>query len=115
MIIRRSRIPRAMFSIGATLSLIGAPLAPALPYYGENCAVCHSANQPGMSLANFQGTANLGAGTLKVFTVGPGRVLPIQISVTNSYGLNYGLAVDNLGSAGTTNSTHHLVFAADPA
>ena len=63
----------------------------------------------------FQRTADLGAGILKVFSASPGKVLAIQLGVTNGYGGNYGLVIENLGSGGVTNNANRLTFTADTA
>jgi hypothetical protein len=104
-----------MRAIVAPLALCCALNAGATPDRGANCAACHTdAFKNGMALANFQGTTNLGAGLLKVFQVRPGSTAAIQLNVTNGYGGNYGLTINNLGSGGFSNAAHHLVFTPDP-
>jgi hypothetical protein len=89
--------------------------AKATPDQGLDCASCHDIAQTGMSLANFQTTTNLGAGLRKVFRVSPGNTAVIQLNVTNDYGGNYGLSIDNLGAAGGNNASDHMAYTADPA
>lgn len=79
-----------------------------------NCAGCHTVPQNGMSLLNFQTTTNLGDGPRKVFKVSPGQTAVIQFNVTNGYGGNYALNINNLGAGGINNSNNHLICTPDP-
>lgn len=85
----------------------------AWPGYGSDCANCHSNSRTGMYLTSYQTTTNLGSGVLKVYQVTAGQALPIAIQVTNNWGGNYGLAINNLQGSGFSNSTHHLVYTPD--
>jgi len=100
-------------AIGVFILCGGARLV-ALPEYGADCSSCHRESKTGMTLTNFQGMANLGAGTLKVYQGSPGGILPIQIYVTNTFDSLWGLAVENLGSAGVTNRADQIDFTPDP-
>ena len=80
-----------------------------------NCAGCHTVPQNGMAVANFQTTTNLGQGLRKVFKVSPGQTAVIQLTVTNGYGGDYALNINNLGAGGVNNNSNHLTYAADPA
>ena len=80
-----------------------------------NCAGCHTVPQSGMAIVNFQTTTNLGNGLRKVFKVSPGQTAVIQLSVTNNYGGNYALNINNLDAGGVNNSSDHLAYTADPA
>jgi hypothetical protein len=79
-----------------------------------NCAGCHTVPQSGMAIVNFQTTTNLGNGLRKVFKVSPGQTAVIQLRVTNSYGGNYALNINNLDAGGVNNSSDHLAYTADP-
>jgi hypothetical protein len=68
-----------------------------------------------MAIVNFQTTTNLGAGVYKVFRVSPGQTAVIQFSVTNGYGGDYGLNVNNLGAGGVNSGSDHLACTPDPA
>jgi hypothetical protein len=87
--------------------------APAAFYI--NCAGCHGAPQNGMAIVNFQGTTNLGNGVRKVFKVSPGQTAVIQFNVTNNYGGNYALNINNLDLGGINGGGDHLAYTADPA
>jgi len=80
-----------------------------------NCASCHPAPQSGMSVANFQTVTNLGEGLLKVFRVIQGQSAAIELNVTNSYGGNYALNINNLAVGSVHNSNNQMVRTADPA
>ncbi|HXR08770.1 MAG TPA: hypothetical protein VN765_15640 [Candidatus Acidoferrum sp.] len=80
-----------------------------------NCAGCHTTPQTGMAIANYQTTTNLGNGLLRVFQVNPGQTAVIQWMVTNGYGGDYGLNINNLDAAGVNNSSNHMAYTADPA
>jgi hypothetical protein len=68
-----------------------------------------------MAIVNFQTVTNLGEGLFKVFRVTPGQTAVIQFSVTNSYGGNYALNINNLATGGVNSSSNHMVCTADPA
>jgi hypothetical protein len=97
------------------LALVCAPAALATPDKGANCASCHSTSDFGMYLSNPEGTTNLGSGALKFFKVTQGSTLSIDLNVTNDWGGNYGLTMNNLGTApGYYTNTNHLSYTADP-
>ncbi|MGD0816636.1 MAG: hypothetical protein ABSA83_23850 [Verrucomicrobiota bacterium] len=79
-----------------------------------NCAGCHTVPQNGVNIVNYQTTTNLGAGLLKVFEVNPGQTAVIQLNVTNSYGGEYGLNINNLDAGGVVNGSDHMTYTADP-
>jgi hypothetical protein len=79
-----------------------------------NCQECHLVPQSGMEIVNFQATTNIGNGLFKVFKVSPGQTAVIQLSVTNSYGGEYALNINNLGGGGVNNSSDDLACAPDP-
>jgi hypothetical protein len=68
-----------------------------------------------MAIVNFQTTTNLGNGLRKVFRVSPGQTAVIQFSVTNNYGGNYALNINNLDAGGVNPSSNHLAYTPDPA
>ncbi len=108
--------PRFILGVLIPFVLSAASLrAPALPSYGANCQAsgCHTTLKNGMAVTNHQTVANLGSGLLKVFKVSPGQTAAIQLNVTNRYGGNYGLTINNLGNAGLTNAADHLAYTAD--
>ena len=78
-----------------------------------NCASCHTALQNGMAIANFQTTTNLGEGLHKVFKASPGQTVVIRLNVTNNYGGNYALNMNNLGARGVHDSRHQMDCTAD--
>ena len=80
-----------------------------------NCGGCHNVSQNGMGIVNFQTTTNLGAGLRKVFKVSPGQTAVIQLSVTNGYGGDYALSINNLGGSGVNNSSDVMACTPDPA
>ena len=89
-------------------------LAQATPDLGDNCASCHSDQfKNGMAVVNFQTQTNLGSGLDPVFQVRPGQTNTIQFSVTNGYGGNYGVTIDNLNGNGFYGATNHLSYTAD--
>ena len=106
----RGRALEAAAAALGTLALAGR----ALGGFYVDCAICHQVPQNGMTLVNFQTVTNLGAGARKVFQVTAGQTAVIQLSVTNGYGGNYGLNVNNLGAGGVNDSSDHLACVPDP-
>jgi hypothetical protein len=104
----RFRFPMALLTIFA---LCGSATA---AFYVD-CAGCHATSQNGMAITNYQTTANLGSGLLKVFQVKPGQTAVIQWNVTNGYAGYYGLNINNLGAAGVNNSSDHMTCTPDPS
>ena len=95
----------AMFALGGS----------ATAAFYINCGGCHTVPQNGMAIVNYQTTTNLGRGLLKVFQVNPGQTAVIQLKVTNSYGGQYGLNINNLDAPGVDNNSDHMACTADPA
>ena len=88
--------------------------AQATPDQGSDCSSCHSDQfKNGMSVLNYQILTNLGSGLQKVFQVRPGQTNTIQFGVTNGYGGNYGITINNLNGNGFYTATHHLSYTAD--
>lgn len=98
---------------GLILATLAAS-AQATPDRGANCASCHNDQfKNGMAVLNFQILTNLGSGLHKVFQVRPGHTNTIQFSVTNGYGGNYSVTINNLNGNGYYTATHHLSYIAD--
>ena len=76
-----------------------------------NCKSCHTITRNGMSL-NSSSKADLGAGTLSVFSVVPGNVVPIGITVTDGHD-RYAASLSNLGAGGINNTNDHLSYQPD--
>src|ERR1039457_5637295 len=102
-------------NVAACLILVNLiALAQATPDQGANCADCHNEqSKNGMSVLNYQILTNLGSGLQKVFQVRPGQTNTIQFGVTNGYGGNYGITINNLNGNGFYTATHHLSYHAD--
>ena len=115
--IRASGAQTARDTLAFTTALVAmfALCGSATAAFYINCAGCHTVPQSGMAIVNFQTTTNLGNGLRKVFKVSPGQTAVIQLRVTNSYGGNYALNINNLDAGGINNSSDHLAYTADPA
>src|SRR5271165_2649974 len=101
----------ATATLGAMFALSGSVNADFL----INCQECHTVPKNGMVIVNFQATTNLGAGAYQVFQVSPGQTAVIQLSVTNAYGGDYGLNINNLAAGGVNNGSNHMDCTPDPA
>ena len=111
----RARAVRDAVAVATALMAMGALCGNASAAFYIDCAGCHTVPQNGMAIANYQATADLGKGPLKVFQVNPGQTAVIQLKVTNSYGGEYGLNINSLDAPGVGNSSNHMACAADPA
>lgn len=100
--------------IAAVLSGLVVSTTWATPDKGSNCNGCHSAQADGMALLNYSYMTNIGAGSRKLFLVSPGQTAVIRLNVTNNWGGNYGLTINNLTGAGVYSAADHLGFTADP-
>jgi hypothetical protein len=97
----------------ASVMVLCAVTANALPDYDLDCRGCHGTTKNGMALTGFQTQTNLGAGLLKVFKVIAGQTAAIQFSVTNRYGGSYGLNLNSLDSSGLNNAADHMSYTPD--
>lgn len=110
-----TKVGRRGLGVATALMVILASCGSASAAFYINCAGCHTVPQNGMAIVNFQTTTNLGNGVRKVFKVGPGQTAVIQLNVTNNYGGNYALNINNLDAGGVNNRSNHLAYTADPA
>ncbi len=111
---RMSLRSRAAFQAAALIGTVALAGTASASFYVD-CAACHPMSQNGMAIVNFQTVTNLGAGARKVFQVTAGHTAVIQFSVTNGYGGDYGVNLNNLGSGGVNNSSDHLACVPDAA
>jgi hypothetical protein len=112
---RSARPARDAVAVTVALMAMIALCGTASAAFYVNCAGCHTVPQDGVNIVNYQTTTNLGAGLLKVFQVNPGQTAVIQLNVTNSYGGEYGLNINNLGAGGVDNGSNHMACTPDPA
>ena len=103
------------FKLSAAALALPAVGGTAFGAFYMDCAACHAASATSMSIIASQSATSLKPGCFKVLKVTAGQTAAIQLNVTNSYGAKYALSINNLGSSGLKDSSHHLVYDPDPA
>ena len=109
--------PMNLFRLVSLVAALGHSVvtdAPAQGILGHDCQACHLTQRQAMSIAGHQGTADFGAGPLKVFRVKPGQAASVAIDVKDGRD-RYAIGIIYPFPGGLGDTNRQLSYQPDPA